>query len=76
MEMKSTTSEQHHAAAKHHDGAAHSHREAAKALDAGKPDQAATHAKTAATHLNHAVESTNGVSKEKAVPTDATAKKT
>lgn len=54
MEMKSATAEQHHSAAKHHDSAAQCHREAAKALDAGKPDQAATHAKNAQQHLDQA----------------------
>jgi hypothetical protein len=39
MEAKTATAEQHHAAAKHHDGAAHSHREAATALDAGQAKQ-------------------------------------
>ena len=66
MEQKSATSEQHNTAAKHHDGAAHSHREAAKALDAGKSDQAATHAKSAQNHLSDAV---------KSVPADAGPKK-
>ena len=66
MEMKTPTSDQHNAAAKHHDGAAHSHREAAKALDAGKADQAATHAKSAQDHLSHAVKSVpaEGVTKK------------
>ena len=71
MEVKSATSEQHNSAARHHDGAAHSHREAAKALDAGKPDQAATHAKSAETHLGHAVDSATQINKAKAAPAAA-----
>ncbi len=65
MEMKSATAAQHNSAARHHDGAAHSHREAAKALEAGKTDQAATHAKSAQDHLGHAVETAAQIDKAK-----------
>ena len=63
METKKTVAEQHTSAAKHHESAAKHHREAAKALDAGKPEQAATHAEVAHGHLAHATENAADVSK-------------
>ena len=63
METKKTVAEQHTSAAKHHESAAKHHREAAKALDAGKPEQAATHAEVANGHLAHATDSATDVSK-------------
>jgi len=74
MEMKSTAAEQHTSAAKHHDSAAKHHCEAAKALDAGKPEQAATHAEVAHGHLAHAAESAAQVSKIRAAKHDGAAK--
>jgi hypothetical protein len=74
MDSKSTATEKHTSAAKHHDSAAHHHRAAAKALDAGKPEQAATHAEIANGHLAHATESAADVSKIQATKHDGAAK--
>jgi hypothetical protein len=74
MDTKSTASEQHASAAKHHDSAAKHHREAAKALDAGKTEQAATHAEVAHGHLAHAAESAARVSKIQATKHDGAVK--
>lgn len=74
METKKTVAEQHTSAAKHHESAAKHHREAAKALDAGKPEQAATHAEVANGHLAHATDTATDISKTQATKSDGTAK--
>jgi hypothetical protein len=74
METKTTAAEHHTSAAKHHDSAAKHHREAAKALDAGKPEQAATHAEVAHGHLAHATECAQRVSKMQATKHEGAAK--
>jgi hypothetical protein len=74
MEHKATASDKHNSAAKHHDAAAEHHRAAAKALDAGKPEQAATHAQVAHGHLAQATESAAEVSKIQASKHDGAAK--
>jgi hypothetical protein len=72
--LKSKAAEKHTAAAMHHDSSPMHHREAATALDAGKPEQAATHAEVARGHLAHAAESAAQVSKIQATKHDGTAK--
>jgi hypothetical protein len=74
VEHKATASDKHNSAAKHHDAAAEHHRAAAKALDAGKPEQAATHAQVAHGHLAQATESAAEVSKIQASKHDGAAK--
>jgi hypothetical protein len=74
MEQKATAADKHTSAAKHHEAAAQHHRAAAKALEAGKPEQAATHAEVAHGHLAHATESAADVSKIQATKHDGAAK--
>jgi hypothetical protein len=74
MEQKATAADKHNSAAKHHDSAALHHRAAAKALNEGKSDQAASHAEIANGHLAHASESAADVSKIQASKHDGATK--
>jgi hypothetical protein len=71
LKMPTRATEHHASAAKHHDAAAHHHREAAKALDAGRPETAATHAQVAQGHSAHAEEATTEANKIEAAKAPA-----
>jgi hypothetical protein len=72
--MKSKAAEIHTKGATHHEAAALHHKEAAKALEAGKPEPAAHHALVAQGHLAHAADLAAAAAKEHAANSGAAAK--